>query len=126
MPQRIGRNAKKNRSFIKPGAGTKFKLVNRSIRDLGGYVDGAGQHVLAPIDEKYEDLDEHERQNVEREYGVDFSDGYNYMQHLKVRIVFHSIFGQKYCGKKMEKFLNFGPKFRSLTKSSILDRNFDI
>lgn len=85
MPQRIGRNAKKNRSFIKPGAGTKFKLVNRSIRDLGGYVDGAGQHVLAPIDEKYEDLDDNERQNVQRDYGVDFDDGYNYMQHLKER-----------------------------------------
>lgn len=75
----------KSRSFIKPGEGKKFKLVNRSIRDLGGYVDGAGQHVLAPIDEKYEDMDEADRRNMEKEFGVDFSDGYNYLQHLKVR-----------------------------------------
>lgn len=75
----------KSRSFIKPGEGKKFKLVNRSIRDLGGYVDGAGQHVLAPIDEKYEDMDEADRRNMEKEFGVDFSDGYNYLQHLKER-----------------------------------------
>ena len=51
MPQR------NKRHYIKPGTGTKFRLVNRSIRDLGGYEDGAGGNVLAPIDECYDDLD---------------------------------------------------------------------
>ena len=53
MPQR------NKRQYIKPGTGTKFRLVNRSIRDLGGYEVGAGANVLAPIDEDldYDDLD---------------------------------------------------------------------
>ena len=102
---------KNNRRFIKPGEGQKFKLMNRSIRDLGGYVDGkpfffkwyvmvaveikiliqffffegAGQNVLAPIDENFESLDAEERRALQREYGVDVDDNYNYMQHLRVR-----------------------------------------
>ena len=51
MPQR------NKRQYIKPGTGTKFRLVNRSIRDLGGYEVGAGGNVLAPIDEDYDDLE---------------------------------------------------------------------
>ena len=54
MPR--GKEGKANRAFIKPGEGKKFRLVNRSVRDLAGYAPGAGQHVLAPIGETAEDL----------------------------------------------------------------------
>jgi len=82
---RIKMPRKNNRRFIKPGEGQKFKLMNRSIRDLGGYVDGAGQNVLAPIDENFEDMDAQERRALQREYGLDVDDNYNYMQHLRER-----------------------------------------
>ena len=48
---------------------------------------------MAPIGERPEDfsdeddfnaMDADERKALQREYGVDFNDGYNYMQHLKV------------------------------------------
>jgi len=81
MPQR------NKRHYIKPGTGTKFRLVNRSIRDLGGYEVGAGGNVLAPIDEDldYDDLDFDEIKELEREHGVDYKDNYNYLQHMKER-----------------------------------------
>lgn len=81
MPQR------NKRHYIKPGTGTKFRLVNRSIRDLGGYEVGAGGNVLAPIDEDldYDDLDFDEIKELEREHGVDYKDDYNYLQHMKER-----------------------------------------
>merc|ERR1712136_515975 len=94
LTDRLSMPSKNRRRFIKPGEGKKFRLVNRSIRDLGGYVEGAGQHVLAPIGERPEDfsdeedfnaMDADERKALQREYGVDFNDGYNYMQHLKER-----------------------------------------
>ena len=80
MPKRIGNK----RHFVKPNAGTKFRLVNRSIRDVDGYAEGAGQNVLAPIDEDYESVDIDDIKELERDCGVDFDDGYNYLQHMKV------------------------------------------
>jgi len=79
MPQR------NKRQYIKPGTGTKFRLVNRSIRDLGGYEVGAGGNVLAPIDEDYDDLEFDDIKELEREHGVNFDDDYNYLQHMKER-----------------------------------------
>lgn len=81
MPKRIGNK----RHFIKPNSGTKFRLVNRSIRDLEGYAEGAGQNVLAPIDENYDDLDIDDIKEIEQGCGVDFDDDYNYLQHMKER-----------------------------------------
>ena len=82
---------KQTKKFIKPGEGKKFKLVNRSIRDLGGYVDGAGQNVLASINEAedethFENLTTEERLQMQKEHGIEFgkNDDYNYLQHLKV------------------------------------------
>ena len=54
MPR--GKEGKANRAFIKPGEGKKFRLVNRSYRDLAGFAPGASQHVLAPIGEAAEDM----------------------------------------------------------------------
>lgn len=83
---------KQTKKFIKPGEGKKFKLVNRSIRDLGGYVDGAGQNVLASINEAedethFENLTTEERLQMQKEHGIEFgkNDDYNYLQHLKQR-----------------------------------------
>jgi len=79
MPQR------NKRHYIKPGTGTKFRLVNRSIRDLGGYELGAGGNVLAPIEECYDDLEIDDIKEIERDHGVNYKDNYNYMQHMKQR-----------------------------------------
>jgi len=81
MPRRVGNK----RHFIKPGSGSKFRLLNRSIRDLEGYAEGAGHNVLAPIEENYEDMDLEDLKEMERDFGVNFDDDYNYMQHLKQR-----------------------------------------
>lgn len=81
MPRRVGNK----RHFIKPGSGSKFRLLNRSIRDLEGYAEGAGHNVLAPIEENYEDMDLEDLKEIERDFGVNFDDDYNYMQHLKQR-----------------------------------------
>jgi protein LTV1 len=83
MPR--GKEGKANRAFIKPGEGKKFRLVNRSVRDLAGYAPGAGQHVLAPIGETAEDLSIEEMKELERTNGIEFDDNYNYMQHLRER-----------------------------------------
>ena len=89
MPKRIGNK----RHFVKQNSGTKFKLLNRSIRDVSGYAEGAGQNVLAPIDERYDDDydDEYEDdlgfddiKKLEKDAGVNFDDDYNYLQHMKV------------------------------------------
>ena len=52
--------------------------------DLSGYDVGAGNNVLAPIDEDYDDMDLGDIKELERDHGVNFDDDYNYMQHMKV------------------------------------------
>lgn len=77
---------KKKHSFIDKKNAQKFSLVHRSQRDPLVADDEASQHVLVSHDGTagISTQPDDDTESV-AEYGVDYDDGYDYMQHLKQR-----------------------------------------
>ncbi|KAI1711319.1 low temperature viability protein domain-containing protein [Ditylenchus destructor] len=65
----------KKKSFIDKKSATTFRLVHRSQKDPLIADDSVGQRVLLPVEEKT--LEERHK------YGIYYTDGYDYLQHLK-------------------------------------------
>ncbi|XP_061088526.1 protein LTV1 homolog isoform X2 [Conger conger] len=70
---------RKKKAFIEKKKAVTFHLVHRSQRDPLVADEKAPQHVLLPANK----VEAEKRKEEQRQFGVFFDDGYDYLQHLK-------------------------------------------